>query len=189
MLGVRERIGPSRYDRDVPRGQKKGSRLGPLLGIGFVLGIGSLIVWDCKQKDHVREVRDQFFASARAGDLDAAYAQLSAERRAVMSRAEFEAFIQHPVFLDPDVTYYPPEPDAPGWCVDARVDLPDGRWALQIFLLEEDDGLHVHSLAAQRPARVQLGTLLPACGFWKGTMMGYSGPPPDPTTRTTRSQW
>ena len=37
----------------------------------------------------------------------------------------------------------------PGYCMDGRVELPDGEWAIQLFFLEEDGEPRVHSLAAQ----------------------------------------
>ncbi len=157
--------------------------------VGFVAFLSTMIAWDCNRKNDVRAARDRFFDPLHAGDLDAAYAELSAERRAVMSREEFEAFISHPVFLDSNATYNPPEQDAPGWCIHGYVEREDGEWAIEVFLLEEDDELRMHALAVQRPARMQLAHLVAPCGFWKGTLVGYNGPLPGPATKTTRDRW
>ena len=171
------------------RGTDSSKLIAQLMALGVVALIVSLIVWDCRRMDDVRAARDWFFEPLHAGDLDTAYARLSRERRAVMSREEFEMFINHPVFLDSNATYYPPEQDAPGWCISGYVERPEGKWLIQVFLLEEDDELRMHSIAAQRPARVGLASLVAPCGFWKGTLVGYNGPLPEPTTKTTRDRW
>ncbi len=148
-----------------------------------------MIVQDCDQKERVRKARDRFFGSLHAGNIDAAYAQLSAERRAVMSKEAFAAFIDHPVYMDAGATYDMPEQDAPGYCMNGYVDRPEGEWYIQLFLIEEGDALKMHAMGLQRPTKMHLGTLLPPCGFWKGTLAGYGGPPPERTMETTRDQW
>ncbi len=139
------------------RGTDNSKLIAQLMAAGAVALIVSLVVWDCGRKDDVRAARDWFFDPLHAGDLDTAGGYAGAVTDGFPTIEEFEAFIDHPVFLDPNATYYPPEQDAPGWCISGYVERPEGTWQIQVSLLEEDDELRMHSIAPQRPARIGLG--------------------------------
>jgi hypothetical protein len=150
-------------------------------------GVATLVGLTCHRDDQIRDARNAFIDKLTRGDVEGAYGELTAERRAAMSLQEFNAYIDHPVLtaLDEGNYTYPTE-HHPGACVEGEIDMPDGQWQLQFFFLEEDRW-RLHSIALQRPATVGLARLLPECGFWKGTMAGYSGPPPEHATKPTRN--
>ena len=138
----------------------------------------------CKKTKEIRSSRDQFLERVAAGDNEGAYALLTEQRRADMGQDEFDVFIDHSVFRS-EGNYELPYEQHPGHCMDGYVPQPDGDWYIQLFFIEEADRMRVHSLALQQPTPVHLGTLLPECGYWKGTLSGYSGPPVFRATKPT----
>lgn len=152
------------------------SRIHRLAVAGLAVALATSGSVGCNSYKEIRGARDVFLAKVAAGDTEGAYALLSDDRKLNLSQAEFDTFIDHPVFRA-DGVYEPPWQDNPGWCLDGKVPLADGEWGIQLFFFEEGDTMKLHSLAIQEPATVQLGTMLPECGYWRGTLAGYSGPP------------
>ncbi len=170
------------------RAQTFAGRLLPVLLFGaIVYALGSAIAGSCEDTAAVGQAGERFLAALNRGDVQAAYDQLSAHRRAAMPFATFAALTDHPAFRahDSDLSFQPPESRADGICTLGNVPVAGERWKMQLFFIEEADGWHVHSFAIQAPANVQLGTLLEECGYWEGSRMGYSGPPVERVTPPT----
>lgn len=165
--------------------------VGAVFGLTILIGIPMVIGMTCYRDHEVREARDEFVFAVESGHPQTAYEQLTAERRAHMTLEEFEIYLQHPVIqaLNEATFSYDLEDDHPGMCMDGYVPQPDGRWYVQMFFLKEDGQWRVHTIGLQRPARIALASIIHECGFWKGTLRGYSGPRPEhvmPKTRNMR---
>ncbi len=159
--------------------------LGALMLVSLVGGIGGLCYLDHHTSAAWDEATLAVFEPVSAGEFERAYAALSRERRAAMSREAFTALVDHPAYRGvPDATYPDARQDDPN-CRDAVVELEDGAWTVQIYLVQEDGQWRVHAFALQQPTATPLGTLLPECRFNAGTMAGYAGPAPERATRPT----
>jgi hypothetical protein len=166
---------------------KRANLVTAILAMLMVAGIIALTFSTCGRDKRLRTARDAFFEPLVAGDFQAAYAQLSSERRQHTSFSQFKKLVDHPAFLLPEGgTYDTPYEYHPGWCMVGRVELPDGEWKIELFVVEEHDQVRVHSLALQRPANVQLAKLLPECGYDERTRSGYTGPAIEHSTAPTR---
>lgn len=148
-------------------------------GAAAASGIALAIRSSMRATDSASGARDAFFAAARAGDVEAAYAQLTSARRASLSREAFQKVVAHPALRGGrEGSFRPPRQKSPGLCSLGTIPAADGEWAVETYFLEDADGAwRLHSVAVQPPAGVQLGTLLEECGYWEGTTTGYSGPP------------
>lgn len=151
---------------------------------GIASGIAYGSVRAMQDSDAAAEAGDRFFASLRKGDIDGAYAQLSLKRRSAMSRDAFAALTDHPAFRRHDrVRMRPPKPSSPGLCSHGHLDVAGAGWAIEVFYVEDAPRTwRVHSFAILPPAPVELGVMLPECGYGEGTLVGYGGPPIERTT-------
>lgn len=129
---------------------------------------------------------EAFLASLRRGDVDGAYDGLTAARRATMTREAFRALTDHPAFrAHESIDLRPAKQKVPGRCSYGHLRVGGRDWAVELYTLEEGGAFRVHSFAILPPAPVQLGVLLPECGFSSGTLVGYAGPPIERTTPPT----
>lgn len=153
------------------------------LGIyGFVYAIASHV----RHQEEVERGAERFLSLLRSGDVESAYAQLSARRRAWMSLEAFAALTEHPAFRRHQrAKMGRPKSKHPGTCLLGELDVDGGEWAIQLFFLEEHGAVRIHSFGLQPPARVQLGELIHECGYWSGTRVGYSGPEVERVTPPT----
>lgn len=119
-----------------------------------------------------------FLDHLRRGRIDAAYAELSTQRRAATSKAEFRVLVEHPVFLEHEAVELRPAKEwSPGLCSYGSITAAGRAWAAELFFTQESDGAwRVHSFAVQPPAPTALGTLLEECGLRPHTLAGYVGP-------------
>jgi hypothetical protein len=152
--------------------------------VAIATGIGYGVVRASQDASAAAEAGDRFFAALRKGDVAGAYSQLSARRRATMSREAFTALTDHPAFRRHDAALMrPPKQKSPGLCSHGHLEVDGASWAVEVFYLEDAPRQwRVHSFAILPPAPVQLGVMLPECGYWEGTLGGYSGPPIERTT-------
>ena len=103
----------------------------------------------------------------RSGDVDAAYAALSTDRRAALSRDSFAALAEHPALRSTDgiaLGRVRTQRDDAEACVRGSSSVDGEAWALELHLRKEVTGWRVHSLAVQPPASQHLAVLLEECG-------------------------
>lgn len=151
-----------------------------------VAGVGWMSFDACERESAIADVGRTFLSTLGRGEVDDAYTQLSASRRAAMTAEAFAALTDHPTYrAHREVSLFDVEDHEPGYCALGAIEAEGGEWGVQLFFLEEGDGYRVHSFAIQAPAPMQLGTLLPECGYWQGTLVGYRGPPVERATPPT----
>lgn len=168
-----------------PRGRSWLQRIAVVVVLGAIAsGITYGAVRSVQDANAAAEVGDRFLAALQKGDVDGAYALLSLRRRAAMSREAFAALTDHPAFRRHEVARLPePKQRVPGLCAHGHLEVGGASWAVELFYLEDAPrSWRVHSFAILPPATVQLGVMLPECGFWEGTLQGYPGPPIERTT-------
>jgi hypothetical protein len=103
-----------------------------------------------------------------------------------MPLAQFETLTSHTAFRGNTRAWLgPKESSGDGLCCLGGLVVDGQEWGVQVYFVEEGDAYAVHSFAIQPPSSVPLGVLLPECGYWEGTTMGYSGPAIERTTRPT----
>ena len=147
----------------------------------LALGLSTLITRLCETDGAIRTASARFVRSVRAGEIDAAHAQMTSARRVRMTPAALDRLTDHPALRSharADIGQVEAWGDlgSDEACVDVALVVHGEDWFLQLYLRSEDDAWRVESFALQPPATVQLGTLLPECGYWEGTTMGYHGP-------------
>jgi hypothetical protein len=158
--------------------------VGVLLAV--VASCAAFMTHTCARDEAIDAEGKRFLALLRAGDVEAAHARLSSARRAHLSVEELDALTDHPAFrAHREATLHGLDTNGDGACTPGDLDVAGAEWALELFYVEEQGGWRVHSFAIQPPASVQLGTLLPECGYWEGTTQGYRGPPIERTTTPT----
>lgn len=155
--------------------------------LALVAGVGWMIYSTTQRDGDIRSAGYALLMSLRSGDLDAAYSRLSAERRRATSRAEFEQLVAGSALQRHDsASLHKVEARSDGYCTLGSLTVGGDEWGVQLFYVEEGGVHRVHSWGLQAPARVRLGVLLEECGYWEGTLVGYSGPPVTLRTRPTR---
>jgi hypothetical protein len=166
--------------------KQKGNVPAAIVLVALASGIGFAIFDAVSRDTDVGEHAERFLSALRNGDWDKAYSELSQRRRTVMSREQFVGLANHPALVThTDAWFEPAESHGEGLCTLGGLNVDGDEWGVQLYYVEEGDEYAIHSFAIQPPATMQLGTLLPECGYWEGTTMGYSGPPIALTTRPT----
>lgn len=167
--------------------EKPKSGRGTKLTLGLVvIGMGVLFAASFQRDVELDGLGRRFLSAVRSDDVAAAYGMLSPSRRARMSEAELGELVDHPAFREhADVWLGNEKAHSGGLCTLGGLNVRGREWGVQLYFREEGDAWWVHSFAIQPPATMQLGTLLPECGYWEGTRVGYSGPGVDRATTPT----
>lgn len=125
----------------------------------------------------VDKIAGRFFRDLRDGDVADAYARLSRRRREVMTLEQFEALTNHPALRNNVAADFDRKTShSDGLCSLGTLKTSEGMWTVEVYVVEEGDRWRLESFAIQPPATMSLGTMLPECGYWEGTRVGYSGP-------------
>ncbi|TNE90261.1 MAG: hypothetical protein EP330_08835 [Deltaproteobacteria bacterium] len=135
--------------------------------IGAFVVVIALLVQSCDADKF--EVSERFFADLREGRIDAAYAQLSAARRAELSREAFAALVgEAPYARHSEAGFGSTKSWGPVgglWhaCAFGGLTVDGDDWYLEVHLTQsKDEGWRVDEWAAEPPRPLQ-SSLIESC--------------------------